>query len=238
MAIEAASTTTTATSTTTTTTTTTTTATATTTKPSEDNRDKAPYYDLEVVNLDDGEDITLAGHSEGVKVVVNGKMIDLHRIKGIHLTVGNIETNKKKSVLDAIAAYNQAFDADSENIALYEIDLMDGNNVQVKIVKGDVAIRIKYPDNLARRSEDYVFHLYHQKEDGTIEEIPLSVKPNGLWFYASDFSPYVLYWHEKAAESVGTGESAAMIIVMTSLLALSLAGAGFVLYRRRKQTAA
>ena len=64
------------------------------------------------------------------------------------------------------------------------------------------------------------------------------MKPNGIWFRATDFSPYALYWHVKTAESVGTGESTAMIIVMASLLAMSLAGAGFVLYRRRKQTAA
>ena len=174
-------------------------------------------------------------YSEGAVVNINGKNMNLHFAKGDQLTVGNIETNKKKSVLDAIKHYNETFDTD---IALYDITLEDNNKVHVKLVGSELLICLKYPDNLARRSEDYVFHLYHQKEDGTIEEIPVTCKPNGIWFRATDFSPYALYWHVKTAESVGTGESTAMIIVMTSLLAMSLAGAGFVLYRRRKQTAA
>ena len=228
--IEAASTTTTATSTTATSTTT-------TTKPSEDNRDKAPYYDLEVVNLDDGDDITLAGHGEGVTVTIDGKIEELRRIKGIHLTVGTIDENNKKSVLEAIANRQETFNADSENIALYDIDLSDGTHTHIKVVNGSIAIRIKYPDNLARQPEDYTFHLYHQKDDGTVEEIPLIVKPDGLWFYATDFSPYVLTWEEKAEPSANTGESAIVIVVMAGLFALSLAGAGFVAYRRRKLTA-
>ena len=70
-----------------------------------------------------------------------------------------------------------------------------------------------------------------------LEEIPLIVKPDGLWFYATDFSPYVLTWEEKAEPSANTGESAIVIVVMAGLFALSLAGAGFVAYRRRKLTA-
>ena len=103
---------------------------------------------------------------------------------------------------------------------------------------GELLICLKYPDNLARQSEDYVFHLYHQKADDTIEEIPITLRPNGIWFRAKEFSPYVLYWHLKTAESAGTGESMTLIIVMTVLCALSVTGAGFVLYRRKRQLSA
>ena len=67
----------------------------------------------------------------------------------------------------------------------------------VDVVGGEILVCLKYPDNLARQSEDYVFHLYHQKADGTIEEIPVTLKPNGIWFRAKDFSPYVLYRRKK-----------------------------------------
>ena len=197
-----------------------------------------PYYDLPFEQNEDIDDVTAVKYPEGTVVDVDGRVRNLHSLRGIQLTVGNIETNKKKSVLDAIKHYNESFDTDTTDIALYDITLEDNNKVHVKLVGSELLICLKYPDNLARQSEDYVFHLYHQKDDGTIEEIPITLRPNGIWFRAKEFSPYALYWHVKSAESVGTGESTAMIIVMTSLLAMSLAGAGFVLYRRRKQTAA
>ena len=210
---------------------------------SEDNSDNngngkvTPYYDLPFEQNEDIDDVTAVKYPEGTVVDVDGRVRNLHSLRGIQLTVGNIETNKKKSVLDAIKHYNESFDTDTTDIALYDITLEDNNKVHVKIVHGELLICLKYPDNLARQSEDYVFHLYHQKADGTIEEIPVTLKPNGIWFRAKDFSPYVLYWHVKAAESVGTGESLTRIIVMTALCALSLVGAGYVLCRRKKLTA-
>lgn len=227
--------------TTTTTTTATTSATSapTTTSSAVNDQDHTIYYDLEVVDNDDldenyVDDIDKAEYSEFLNANVDGKVVSLHSIKGIHLTVGNIEKNKKKSVLEAIAHYNETINADTNDIALYDIDLTDGKHQHIKLVNGIIAIRIKYPDNLARQSENYDFHLYHQKDDGTIEEIPLHIKPNGLWFYASDFSPYVLTWNVKAEKSPGTGESAVNIWITSVLAILSFAAAGAILYRKRK----
>lgn len=196
-----------------------------------------PYYDLPFEQNEDIDDVTAVKYPEGTVVDVDGRVRNLHSLRGIQLTVGNIETNKKKSVLDAIKHYNETFDTETTDIALYDISLEDKNNVHVKVVAGEVLVCLKYPDNLARQSEDYVFHLYHQKADGTIEEIPVTIRRNGIWFRATDFSPYVLYWHVKTVESAGTGESFALIIVMTVLCALSVAGAGYALYRRKKLTA-
>ena len=211
---------------------------------SEDNSDDngngkvTPYYDLPYEQNDDIDDVTAVKYPEETVVDVDGRVRNLHSLKGIQLTVGNIETNKKKSVLDAIKHYNESFDTDTTDIALYDITLENNNKVHVKIVHGELLICLKYPDNLARQSEDYVFHLYHQKADDTIEEIPITLRPNGIWFRAKEFSPYVLYWHLKTAESAGTGESMTLIIVMTVLCALSVTGAGFVLYRRKRQLSA
>ena len=199
--------------------------------------DPVIYYDLAFKQDENVDGVSEVLYPERTMISINGMGVDLHSVKGVHLTVGNIETNTKKTVLDAIKHYNETFDTETTDIALYDISLEDKNNVHVKVVAGEILICLKYPDNLARQAEDYVFHLYHQKADGTIEEIPVTIRRNGIWFRATDFSPYVLYWHVKTVESAGTGESFSLIIVMTVLCALSVAGAGYALYRRKKLTA-
>lgn len=193
-----------------------------------------PYYDLTIDENNIINDVVEVKYPEGTNYEVDGKWTSP---KNVRLTVGNIEENKKKSVLDAIKKYNETFDTDTSNIALYDISLTDTNKAHVTLRNGHVLICLKYPDNLGRQSEDYIFHLYHQKKDGNVEEIPVICRSNGIWFYATDFSPYVLYWHPASVGSAGTGESFTLILVMTALCALSLVGVGYVLYRRKKTTA-
>ena len=167
----------------------------------------------------------------------DGNIVDLN---GVKLIVGNIETNKKKTVLEAIERYNKEFKADSTDCALYDISLVDGNGAKVYIEDGGrIKIKLKYPDNLGRESEDYTYHLYHQKEDGSIEEIAINCEPNGIWFYADEFSPYALTWSLKQSGGTdvengpGTGESIALTIVASCLAMLSLAAIGAVVYRKK-----
>ncbi len=192
-----------------------------------------PYYDLTIDENNIINDVVEVKYPEGTNYEVDGKWTSP---KNVRLTVGNIEENKKKSVLDAIKKYNETFDTDTSDIALYNISLTDTNKAHVTLRNGHVLICLKYPDNLGRQSEDYIFHLYHQKKDGNVEEIPVICRSNGIWFYATDFSPYVLYWHPASVGSGGTGESFTLILVMTALCALSLVGVGYVLYRRKKTT--
>ena len=167
----------------------------------------------------------------------NGNIVDLN---GVKLIVGNIETNKKKTVLEAIERYNNEFKADSTDCALYDISLVDKNGAKVYIDDGGrIKIKLKYPDNLGREAEDYTYHLYHQKEDGSIEEIAINCEPNGIWFYADEFSPYVLTWSLKTSggtdteKGPGTGESIALTIVASCLAMLSLTAIGAVIYRKK-----
>ncbi|MGN0474065.1 MAG: hypothetical protein ACI4IJ_03155 [Acutalibacteraceae bacterium] len=167
----------------------------------------------------------------------DGNIVDLN---GVKLIVGNIETNKKKTVLEAIERYNKEFKADSTDCALYDISLVDGNGAKVYIEDGGrIKIKLKYPDNLGRESEDYTYHLYHQKDDGSIEEIAIHCEPNGIWFYADEFSPYVITWSLKQSGGTdvengpGTGESIALTIVASCLALLSLAAIGTVVYRKK-----
>lgn len=168
----------------------------------------------------------------------DGNIIDL---KGVKLVVSNIETNKKKTVLEAIERYNKEFDADSDDCALYDISLVDKNGAKVYIDDGGrIKVRLKYPDNLSRKSEDYTFKLYHQKDDGSIEEIAIHCESNGIWFYADEFSPYVLTWELKSSggttdtgKGPATGESIALTIVASCLAMLSLAAIGVVVYKKK-----
>lgn len=172
-----------------------------------------------------------AEYSNDIKVTVNGVEID---IKNVQLIVSDIETNKKISILDAIQKYAKSINITMRNTALCDISLVDNNKVHVKVEKGKIKICLKYPDNLARQSEKYTFRLYHQKDDGTIEEIPVVCKPDGIYFEATSFSPFALVWNEKSSTgSPGTGESSVVIWNMFILLMLSAAAGAIVIYRNR-----
>lgn len=199
-----------------------------------DNGGEYKYFPITIDQLDGIDDFEEARCPEGTTFTVNGRQVIPTDVR---LVVGNIETNRKKTVLDAIKRYNAAFDTDSTDMALYDLSLVDKKNAKVTVQNGRVWICLKYPDNLARQSEKYTFRLYHQKDDGTVEEIPVTCKPNGIWFGVRAFSPYVLTWNDASAGSANTGESAVLIWIMTALCVLSLAAAGAVVYRKRKTAA-
>ena len=176
-------------------------------------------------------------------IIIRDKDGNIVYLNGVKLIVGNIETNKKKTVLEAIEKYNKEFKADSTDCALYDISLVEKNGAKVYIEDGGrIKIKLKYPDNLGRESEDYTYHLYHQKDDGSIEEIAINCEPNGIWFYADEFSPYVLTWSLKQSGGTdvengpGTGESIALTIVASCLAMLSLAAIGTVVYKKKLMT--
>ena len=187
------------------------------------------------IPVNDNPFIDHAEHSDDAAITIGDEEAGF---TGVRLIVSNIENNKKKSVLEAIKKYAKTFNVEEGNTALYEVSLDAGSDAQVKVVAGKIKCRIKYPDNLGRQSEKYTFKLYHRKADGTVEEIPIVCKPDGIWFEATDFSPYALVWNAKSSGgSPGTGESSAVIWIMSGLCAMSLAAAGIVLYRRKKASA-
>ena len=192
------------------------------------------YFPIELQQLDGIGDFNEVKCPEGTTFTVNGRWVVPSDVR---LVVGNIETNKKKSVLDAIKRYNPAFDAESPNMLFYEISLLNKKDADVTVHDGRVWIFLKYPENVPAMSDEYVFHLYHQKDDGTVEEVPVTCRPGGIWFGARRFSPYVLYWHAPASGSANTGESSVLIWVMAGLCLLSVAAAGAVVYRKRRTAA-
>ena len=187
------------------------------------------------IPVNDNSFVSEAEHSDDAVIEANGSEIPFD---GVHLVVGNIEKNKKKTVLDAIAHFAQTFNVTEDNTALYDISLRDSHNVKVTVKNGKIKICLKYPDNLGRQSEKYTFRLFHQKDDGTIEEIPITLQPNGICFEIDNFSPFALVWNAKSGggteNSPGTGESIMAINMMAILFFLSALGINIVLYRRRK----
>ena len=200
----------------------------------DNNRPRTPYYDLTYKQNDEIDGFRAVQYPEGTIVEINGRKFDLHSIFGIRLNISYIDKSQRKSVLDAIKGYNKSFDPDTNNIIFYEMNLEDSNQAHVNIVKGHVLICMNYPENLPKQWNKYVFHLYHQRKDGSIEEIPVNCMANGIWCTATDFSPYVLCWDEAKIESAGTGESMVIINVMAILFFVSAMSMNLVLYRRRR----
>ena len=192
------------------------------------------YYDLPYEQNDEIDGFRAVQYPEGTIVEINGRKFDLHSIFGIRLNIGHIDKSQRKPILDAIKGYNKSFDPDTNNIIFYEMNLEDSNQAHVNIVKGHVLICMNYPENLTKQWNKYVFHLYHQRKDGSIEEIPVNCMANGIWCTATDFSPYVLCWDEAKIESAGTGESMVIINVMAILFFVSAMSMNLVLYRRRR----
>ena len=200
----------------------------------DNNRPRTPYYDLTYKQNDEIDGFRAVQYPEGTIVEINGRKFDLHSIFGIRLNIGHIDKSQRKPILDAIKGYNKSFDPDTNNIIFYEMNLEDSNQAHVNIVKGHVLICMNYPENLPKQWNKYVFHLYHQRKDGSIEEIPVNCMANGIWCTATDFSPYVLCWDEAKIESAGTGESMVIINVMAILFFVSAMSMNLVLYRRRR----
>ena len=195
---------------------------------------RTPYYDLTYKQNDEIDGFRAVKYPEGTIVEINGRKFDLHSIFGIRLNIGHIDKSQRKPILDAIKVFNKSFDPDTNNIIFYEMNLEDSNQAHVNIVKGHVLICMNYPENLPKQWNKYVFHLYHQRKDGSIEEIPVNCMANGIWCTATDFSPYVLCWDEAKIESAGTGESMVIINVMAILFFVSAMSMNLVLYRRRR----
>ncbi len=147
-----------------------------------------------IVDDSTGEDVIVDVETEDDFTCIdeNGDLID---VRGIKLIVSNVEDNNKKTVKEAIENYNSFFDADQNHYAMYDISLVDKKtHTEVDIETGKIKVAIHVPDNLAASNKGYAFKLYHYREDGTVEEIPIGFN-NGnsfFYFYADDFSPYVL----------------------------------------------
>ena len=187
------------------------------------------------IPVNDNPMVSEAEYTDGTQAEADGNAID---VQDLHLIVSNIEGNEKNAVLDAISNYAKTYKAVEGNTALYDITLVDNKHAHVTVTEGQIRVCLKYPDGLDSQREKYTFRLYHRKSDGTVEEIPIVCKEDGIWFESSDFSPYALVWNPKSTGTApGTGESALLIYVMAAVCALSLAGACYILYRRKRQAA-
>ena len=192
----------------------------------------APEIDNDLTVTGEEESVVAdAGYSDDLKVTdEDGEVVPVGELQ---LIVSDIDDAKKEAVLEAIERYAQTFHVDENNTALYDLSLVDNNKAHVVIKNGKIKICLKYPDSLAGKYNQYTFKLYHQKADGTIEEVPVTCKANGIWFEATDFSPYALAWNASTGSSPGTGESNVLTWIAVNLALLSLAGAGAVFFRKK-----
>jgi len=187
------------------------------------------------------EDEFVVGDTTGKDIVVeakpddklgcvdkDGNLIDVGRLK---LIVGNVADNQKKTVLDAVEKYNRYFKAEQNNHAMYDISLVDKiSGAKVDVTDGRIKITLKIPDNFPGNSKKYTFKLYHYKDDGTVEEIPITLDSgkSHYSFYADDFSPFVITWTEKPSggSSPSTGDpmanNNAMLAFVVNIVMLSL----------------
>ena len=155
----------------------------------------------------------------------------------INVVVSKIDATKKKSLTDGIKTVNSGFDPDDCVFEAYDIKLKDSSGNTVTLTEGKVRICLAFPSGLTKKYNQYVYSVYHQKDDGSVERVkPVSYNSYGVWFEASNFSAYGLAALEKSGgeePSPGTGETIFFTVLAAVLLVLAAGAIAFVIIRGR-----
>ena len=156
----------------------------------------------------------------------------------IRIIVTKLDDTKKKTLSDGIRKINNSYDPDNSMLEAYDIELVDGNNNTVTIIEGKVKICLAFPSDSSNNYTNYVYSVYHQKNDGSVERItPVGYNAQGVWFENDKFSPHGLVSVKKSGgdePSPGTGETILMTVVAIILLALAACAIAFVVIRNKK----
>lgn len=156
---------------------------------------------------------------------------------GIKLKVESASVEQAAAMKEALA--NKGI-ADISELRLLDISLEKADGTVVKLKSGKVLI------SLAKEAEidysKYDVKIYHLKESGELEEVPVSVKEDTIYFEADSFSPYAIAYvakadvqngSENADASAQTGD-AAPIAAYALLMAMALL-AGFAVVAGKKK---
>ena len=156
----------------------------------------------------------------------------------IRIIVEKLDATKKKTFSDGIRKINNSFDPDNSILEVYDIKLVDGSGNTITITEGKLKLCLVFPSSQTKAYTNYVYSVYHQKNDGNLERItPVAYNAQGVWFENDKFSPIGLVSIEKSGgsePSPGTGETLLMTVVAVIMLALATCAIAFVVIRNRK----
>ena len=171
---------------------------------------------------------------ENAVAMAGNTQVPLDKLK---VVVNTLNTTDKKTFTDAIYKLNNGFDVDNSNLVVCNIEIMDNNGNSVTITEGKIKICLTFPSSLEKKYTNYIYTVYHQKKDSSVEYIkPVSYNAQGVWFETDKFSPFALTAIEKQSTgdpSPGTGESILFTVIAAVLLVLAAGAIAFIVIKGR-----
>lgn len=169
---------------------------------------------------------------------------------GNRISASAVKPNVASADKDTIASMTNAFEtnaitySDSDMVNFYDISLSTKSGIIVKLSNGKVKIKFSYKKNIDVSKYDIL--VYHLKDNGELESLPVTADASSFSVEADSFSPYAVVYKEKVVNSDNTETGADTIIntvqtydsanaeIYMVLLLLSVCGLATVM---RKKTA-
>ena len=191
-----------------------------------------PLLDVTLDNPNNGF-VKSAKIPDNAVAIAGNKEVPLNKLKVI---VTPLNTTQKKSLTDGIYKINTSFDPDNSNLVVCDIKIVDDNGNPVTFTEGKVKICLAFPSTLTEKYYNYVYSVYHQKPDGSVERVkPVNYNAQGVWFETNNFSSFGMTGISASTgePSPGTGETITLTVVAIALLVLASAAIAFVLVKGR-----
>jgi hypothetical protein len=166
-----------------------------TTTPSTDS-DKT-YSAVTVENL-----VAAEASSDAVAKDAAGNVVDIRNAK---VSAKSDYVQAQKAEIDTILT-NNGINLGANKL-YYNVSLTDADGSTLTLAGGSVKITFAYPDGI--NADNYDFSVYHINTDGTVDSLGVTKTDNGLVVETRSFSPFVISYTLKSADTTATsGQSA------------------------------
>ena len=185
------------------------------TTPAESTKPEAAYVDITV----EGVAAATIGPDAVVKTV-DGTVLTADQIKLILTTV--TENEQQLAIKNKLESQAMALKA---NNAYYHIGLTDMAGNAVELVQGTIRFLLAFPDGTGDQDS---FVVYHVKDNGEIENMPVQLSANGIVIETTGFSDFVVSYdivrsadttHNTDTDDVKTADMAQTLPYTVMLLA-------------------
>jgi hypothetical protein len=125
-------------------------------------------------------------------------------IKNAKVTAKDDYVSAQKAEIDSILTNNGI--NPGENKLYYNVSLTGADGSALTLEGGSVKLTFAYPAGI--NADNYDFNVYHIKTDGTVEQLSVTKADNGIVVETTSFSPFVISYTLKAADTAsGSGEN-------------------------------
>ena len=157
---------------------------------------------------------------DAVVKTVDGTVLTVDQIKLILTTV--TENEQQLAIKNKLESQAMALKA---NNAYYHIGLTDMAGNTAQLVQGTIRFLLAYPDGTGEQDS---FVVYHVKDNGEIENMPVQLSANGIVIETTGFSDFVVSYdivrsadttHNTDTDDVKTADMAQTLPYTVMLLA-------------------